>query len=78
MNQESNSLYHDSQANQIYIIEGLDSPSANLEQIMIENKVLDRGTLEFSGEHAHAFIGTLLNMQKEVFERISDSVGKLV
>jgi hypothetical protein len=76
MNKESNSLYHDSQANQIYIVEGLDSLTVNLEQIMVDNKVLDRESLEFSGDHATAFIGTLLNMQKEVFERISDSVGK--
>ena len=67
-------VFHDKQTNALYIIEGLDSSEFNLVSVLKENKIT--GSNSESQERAGVLLAKSMDLQKEVCQKISQSVGK--
>lgn len=70
-------MIHDDNSNELYILDTIESAEMNTEKILVRNSVLDEANLSVDIEKAKKLLNFLLNQQREVFEKIKDSVGKV-
>ena len=70
-------MIHDDNSNELYILDTIESAEMNSEKILVRNSVLDEANLSVDIEKAKKLLNFLLNQQREVFEKIKDSVGKV-
>jgi len=70
-------MIHDSSSNQLFLLEGIDTADLDAEKVFIRNAVLTETNLSVDIEKAQQLLEMLLGQQKDVFERISASVGSL-
>ena len=71
------SLVHDSETKELFVLDALDSPEFQSERFLSLNGVLNERTLSVDTNKANKLVGVLLNLQRDVYEKITDSVGSL-
>lgn len=66
----------DEDSKDFFLLDGLDNQEPLTQSLLAKNHVLQEGTLEVDLKKAERFITVLLGLQKEVYESISESVGR--
>jgi hypothetical protein len=57
-------------------LDGLDNPQLSTEELLVKQGILSDTTLNLEIEAAQKLVNLLLQKQCEVYEKISESVGK--
>ena len=70
-------MIHDLSSNQLFLLDGLDAADLDAEKVFLRNAVLAETNLSVDIDKAQQLLEMLLGLQKDVFERISASVGSL-
>lgn len=72
------SLVHDSESKELFVLDSLDSTDFQSERFLSLNGVLNERTLSVDTNKANKLVGVLLNLQRDVYEKITDSVGSIL
>ena len=70
-------LVHDTESKELFVLDSLDSPDFQSERFLSLNGVLNERSLSVDVSKANKLVGVLLNLQRDVYEKITDSVGRL-